>query len=356
MLLVSDSYHRTREFAMMFLARWGIETVVIGQDQFAFENFSVLDTVIMGHERLYNIIKEKDAIYAKPDFSDADGIRTAELEHEFADMSGWDAEPEAAKLLSDLGIPDAMHQVPMKQLEASEKVRVLLAQALFGNPDVLLLDDGKIELRVESSAGTEVRLQVVTGGMPGWERTIDKYGITYFVLKSMDSSGMILPIVPILANDPHLLIEFPSVWYEMHLVSVDLDVAGVSIPGVPFIALGHNARIAWGMTNTGADVQDLYLERIDVGRKQALWHGEWVPVEVTTANIPVRGRRAPQPFEIWKTRHGPIFANVGLDWEVPPAWLSPVGRVAGLDVNMAYAENLERLILPSAARVVEAVG
>jgi ATPase subunit of ABC transporter with duplicated ATPase domains len=120
------------------------------QDQFAYDEFTVLTTVIMGHERLYNIIKEKDAIYAKPDFSDADGIRTAELEHEFADMNGWDAEPEAAKLLSNLGIPDAMHQVPMKQLEASEKVRVLLAQALFGNPDVLLLDEPTNHLDVET--------------------------------------------------------------------------------------------------------------------------------------------------------------------------------------------------------------
>jgi ATPase subunit of ABC transporter with duplicated ATPase domains len=120
------------------------------QDQFAYDEFTVLSTVIMGHERLYNIIKEKDEIYAKPDFSDADGIRTAELEHEFADMNGWDAEPEAAKLLSNLGIPDAMHQVPMKQLEASEKVRVLLAQALFGNPDVLLLDEPTNHLDVET--------------------------------------------------------------------------------------------------------------------------------------------------------------------------------------------------------------
>jgi ATPase subunit of ABC transporter with duplicated ATPase domains len=120
------------------------------QDQFAYDEFTVLTTVIMGHERLYNIIKEKDTIYAKPDFSDADGIRTAELEHEFADMNGWDAEPEAAKLLSNLGIPDAMHQVPMKQLEASEKVRVLLAQALFGNPDVLLLDEPTNHLDVET--------------------------------------------------------------------------------------------------------------------------------------------------------------------------------------------------------------
>ena len=120
------------------------------QDQFAYDEYTVLTTVIMGYERLYNIIKEKDAIYAKPDFSDADGIRTAELEHEFADMNGWDAEPEAARLLSDLGIPDAMHQVPMKQLEASEKVRVLLAQALFGNPDVLLLDEPTNHLDVET--------------------------------------------------------------------------------------------------------------------------------------------------------------------------------------------------------------
>ncbi len=120
------------------------------QDQFAYDEFTVLSTVIMGHERLYNIIKEKDEIYAKPNFSDADGIRTAELEHEFADMNGWDAEPEAAKLLSHLGIPDAMHQVLMKQLEASEKVRVLLAQALFGNPDVLLLDEPTNHLDVET--------------------------------------------------------------------------------------------------------------------------------------------------------------------------------------------------------------
>ncbi len=120
------------------------------QDQFAYDEYTVLTTVIMGHEKLYKIMKEKDEIYAKPDFSDADGIRTAELEHEFADMSGWDAEPEAAKLLSDLGIPDALHQVPMKQLEASEKVRVLLAQALFGNPDVLLLDEPTNHLDVET--------------------------------------------------------------------------------------------------------------------------------------------------------------------------------------------------------------
>ena len=131
---------------------------------------------------------------------------------------------------------------------------------------------------------------------------------------------------PILANDPHLQIEFPSVWYEMHLVAAGLDVVGVTIPGVPFIALGHNARIAWGMTATGADVQDLALERIDVGKKRAMYRGEWVPIDITRADIPVRGRSEPLPFEVWKTRNGPIFAADDLDWEAPPSWLSPDDR------------------------------
>lgn len=134
---------------------------------------------------------------------------------------------------------------------------------------------------------------------------------------------------PLLANDPHLQIEFPSVWYEMHLVASDLDVIGVTIPGVPFVALGHNARIAWGMTATGADVQDLAVERVDVAKKRAMYRGEWVPVETIQADIPVRGRSAPWPFEIWKTRNGAIFAADDLDWEAPPTWLSPNDRPSG---------------------------
>ena len=133
---------------------------------------------------------------------------------------------------------------------------------------------------------------------------------------------------PILANDPHLQIEFPSVWYELHLVAAGLDVIGVTIPGVPFVALGHNARVAWGMTNTGADVQDLYLERVDLDRKRAMWRGAWVPVDVTPVEIPVRNA-ASRVFEIWKTRHGPIYADVGLDWTAPPAWLTPAARPTG---------------------------
>ena len=140
---------------------------------------------------------------------------------------------------------------------------------------------------------------------------------------------------PILANDPHLQIEFPSVWYEMHLVASGLDVIGVTIPGVPFIALGHNARIAWGMTATGADVQDLISERIDVGKKRSMYRGEWVPIEVVTADIPVRGRSGAFPFEVWKTRNGPIFADVDPDWDAPPSWLSPEGRPS--DERLAYS-------------------
>ena len=140
---------------------------------------------------------------------------------------------------------------------------------------------------------------------------------------------------PLLANDPHLQIEFPSVWYEMHLVASGLDVIGVTIPGVPFIALGHNARIAWGMTATGADVQDLALERVDIGKKRSMYRGEWRPIEIVTADIPVRGRSVPLPFEVWKTPNGPIFADVDSDWEAPPSWLSPDGRPS--DERRAYS-------------------
>ncbi|MBE5901918.1 MAG: ATP-binding cassette domain-containing protein [Lachnospiraceae bacterium] len=111
------------------------------QDHFKYDEFPVLDTVIMGNQRLYDIMKEKDAIYAKEDFTDDDGIRASELEAEFAEMDGWNAESDAAMLLNGLGIPTEMHYTLMKDMEGNEKVKVLLAQALFGNPDILLLDE-----------------------------------------------------------------------------------------------------------------------------------------------------------------------------------------------------------------------
>ncbi len=111
------------------------------QDHFKYDAFPVLDTVIMGNQRLYDIMKEKDAIYAKPDFSDEDGIRASELEGEFAEMNGWEAESDAATLLNGLGIETDLHYMQMSELTGSQKVKVLLAQALFGNPDILLLDE-----------------------------------------------------------------------------------------------------------------------------------------------------------------------------------------------------------------------
>jgi penicillin amidase len=126
---------------------------------------------------------------------------------------------------------------------------------------------------------------------------------------------------PLLANDPHLQLEFPGIWYEMHLVAAGLDVIGVTVPGTPFVILGHNQQIAWGLTNTGADVQDLFIERIELERRQYLHHGQWTPLDVTRMEIPVRGGDT-QSFEVWRTRNGTVFSEVGLDWEDAPAWLS----------------------------------
>ena len=114
---------------------------ILKQNHFEYEESVVLDTVIMGHKRLYDIMMEKNAIYAKEDFSDEDGMRAAELEGEFGDLNGWEAESEAAILLQGLGLADEYHQVKMSELNGSDKVKVLLAQALFGKPDVLLLDE-----------------------------------------------------------------------------------------------------------------------------------------------------------------------------------------------------------------------
>ena len=123
---------------------------VLKQDHFAYDEYPVLETVLMGNERLYKIMKEKDAIYAKEDFTDEDGIRSAELEAEFAEMNGWEAEREAAVMLSGLGIKEDSHGKLMKDLTGSEKVKVLLGQALFGKPDVLLLDEPTNHLDIKA--------------------------------------------------------------------------------------------------------------------------------------------------------------------------------------------------------------
>src|SRR3990167_8360834 len=128
----------------------GARLSTLKQDQFAYDEYTVLTTVIMGHDRLYQVMKEKDELYAKPDFSEEDGMRVSELEAEFAEMDGWNAEADAGKLLNNLGIPENLHAMTMKQLEGSQKIRVLLAQAIFGNPDVLLLDEPTNQLDMET--------------------------------------------------------------------------------------------------------------------------------------------------------------------------------------------------------------
>ena len=128
---------------------------VLEQDHFKYDAYPVMDTVIMGNERLYQIMKEKDAIYAKEDFSDEDGIRASELEAEFAEMDGWDAETNAAMLLNGLGIETELHYSQMADLNGNEKVKVLLAKALFGNPDILLLDEPTNHLDLDAIAWLE---------------------------------------------------------------------------------------------------------------------------------------------------------------------------------------------------------
>ena len=123
---------------------------VLKQDHFEFDNLQVLETVMMGNKQLFEIIKEKELIYAKEDFTDADGIKASELEEKFAEMQGWNAESDAGSLLNDLGISDDLHYRTVHELSNNQKVRVLLAQALFGNPDILLMDEPTNDLDVDT--------------------------------------------------------------------------------------------------------------------------------------------------------------------------------------------------------------
>lgn len=133
----------------------GKRMAVLTQNHFEFDEETVLNTVLRGHSGLWNIMQEKDLLYAKPDFSDADGIRTSELEEQFGEMDGWNAEPDAASLLSGLGITEDLHYSVLKELNGTQKVRVLLAQALFGNPDVLILDEPTNDLDIQTIAWLE---------------------------------------------------------------------------------------------------------------------------------------------------------------------------------------------------------
>ncbi|MGN0839248.1 MAG: ABC-F family ATP-binding cassette domain-containing protein, partial [Candidatus Ornithospirochaeta sp.] len=128
----------------------GERLATLKQDHFKYNDYRVIDTVIMGFKHLYDVMQERDAIYSKEDFSEEDGIRAAELEGEFSELGGWEAEATAAQMLDGLGIPVALHEKKMSEIEDNLKVRVLLAQALFGNPDILLLDEPTNHLDLES--------------------------------------------------------------------------------------------------------------------------------------------------------------------------------------------------------------
>ena len=123
---------------------------VLSQDHYAYDDYSVLDAVVMGNKQLYDIGKEKDALYMKEDFNDADGIRAGELESEYAEMGGYEAESDAAKILSALGIPDSLHYTQVSELDGGQKVKVLLAQALFGKPDILIMDEPTNDLDIDA--------------------------------------------------------------------------------------------------------------------------------------------------------------------------------------------------------------
>jgi len=133
----------------------GERMAVLSQNHYAFDEFTVIEAVMMGHKEMYAVMKEKDAIYLKEDFSDADGERAGELENMFAEMDGWNAESNAATLLSNLGIKEEFHYQLVKNIDNTQKVRVLLAQALFGKPDILLLDEPTNDLDIHTISWLE---------------------------------------------------------------------------------------------------------------------------------------------------------------------------------------------------------
>ena len=133
----------------------GKRMAVLKQNHFEFDDFTVLNTVMMGHQKLWDVMEEKNAIYMKPDFSEADGVKASELEEQFAEMDGWNAESDAAALLSGLGIKEDQHYLNVKELSGNQKVRVLLAQALFGNPDILILDEPTNDLDINTISWLE---------------------------------------------------------------------------------------------------------------------------------------------------------------------------------------------------------
>ena len=145
---------------------------------------------------------------------------------------------------------------------------------------------------------------------------------------------------PLLANDPHLAVEMPAIWYEVHVVAAGLDVAGVTLPSAPFVIIGHNQRIAWGLTNTGADVQDLYVEDVDMTRRRYLHRGQWLPLHSTKYELGVSGQAQPEVFEVFSTRHGPLVYTE-TEWESPLDLASRTGRLSPKPLALRWEQDGE---------------
>jgi penicillin amidase len=174
---------------------------------------------------------------------------------------------------------------------------------------------------VEGLVGTTVQRSVLPPGLRWLDMTAPPGGSNSWVVSgARTASGR-----PMLANDPHLRVEMPSIWYEAHLVAAGLDVAGATLPGTPFVLIGHNARVAWGVTNSGADVQDFYVEDVDMSRRSYRYRGAWEPLRVDTYEIDIRGRDRPEKFDVFSTRHGPLVATE-TNWEDPPELSTATGR------------------------------
>ena len=176
---------------------------------------------------------------------------------------------------------------------------------------------------VEAPVGPLARLESppLPAGLEWLDVTARAGGSNSWVLAgSRTATGRAL-----LANDPHLNVEMPSIWYEAHVIAADVDVAGVTLPSTPFVIIGHNKRIAWGLTNTGADVVDFYIEDVDMDKRQYLYRGAWQPLTISRFTIGVRGQH-PEAYEVFSTIHGPLVATETA-WEDPPDLTNASGRL-----------------------------
>ena len=221
---------------------------VLKQNHNAYDEYKVLDTVIMGNTKLYSIMKEKDALYSKEDFTESDGIKAGELEAEFADLNGWNAESDAAILLSGLGIDVSYHEKLMKDLSGAEKVKVLLASALFGDPDILILD--------EPTTGLDPQTRSVV-----WQNINDlrtKQGLTVFLTthymeEASDADYVVILDSGLIVGEgtPH---ELKSKYARDYIIIYNAKEENVALLGLPYEAVNDGFKITLNNTNEAKEL------------------------------------------------------------------------------------------------------